>query len=122
MDEELRRYLDLMRQETAESLAETREHSERIAAETREQTWLHFDIVAERLEAKIATIAEAVIHVDQKLDREAADIRSEMRRGFADTQAMIKFSHSELDRRIMTLEEGFVDLKARIERLESSAH
>jgi hypothetical protein len=35
---------------------------------------------------------------------------------------MIKFSHAELDRRIRTLEKGFADLQARIERLESSTH
>jgi ABC-type sugar transport system ATPase subunit len=37
-------------------------------------------------------IAEKVILLDEKLDREAADIRAEMRQGFADTQAMIKFA------------------------------
>jgi hypothetical protein len=43
-----------------------------------------------------------------------------MRRGFGDTQAMIKFSNAELDRRIRTLEEGFADLQARVEQLEST--
>lgn len=62
------------------------------------------------------------MRLDEKLDRTAADIRDEVRRGFADTQAMIKFSHTELDRRIRTLEEGFADLQARVERLESSTH
>jgi len=33
---------------------------------------------------------------------------------------MIKFSHAELDRRIRALEEGFADLQARVERLEST--
>jgi hypothetical protein len=42
--------------------------------------------------------------LDEKVDREAASIRDEMRRGFADTQAMIKFSHAALDRRIERLE------------------
>lgn len=32
---------------------------------------------------------------------------------------MIKFSHAELDRRVRALEEGFSDLQARMERLES---
>ncbi len=52
-----------------------------------------------------------------------------MERGFADTQAMIKFSHAELDRRVRalegtqrTLEEGLTDLQARVERLEGSTH
>ena len=66
---------------------------------------------------------------DERLTREAADIRDEMRQGFADTQAMIKFSHSELDRRITSLEDGrsaveetVADLQARVERLEGSTH
>lgn len=45
-----------------------------------------------------------------------------MRRGFADTQAMIKFSHAELDRRVRALEEGLSGLQARVERLETSTH
>jgi predicted component of type VI protein secretion system len=67
-------------------------------------------------------VAEGFARLNQKLDRTAADIREEMRRGFADTQAMIKFSHAELDRRIRALEEGFEELQARVERLESSTH
>ena len=52
-----------------------------------------------------------------------------MERGFTETQAMIKFSHAELDGRVRALEsaqrnlEGTVaDLQARIERLESTTH
>ena len=78
----------------------------------------HFDVTAERLEKRIDLVAESVVRLDQKLDRTAADIRDEMRRGFADTQAMIKFSHAELDRRIRALEEGFADLQSRVEQLE----
>src|SRR5437870_4632250 len=82
----------------------------------------HFDVTAERLEKRIDLVGEAVVRVDQKLDRTATDIRDEMRRGFADTQAMIKFSHAELDRRLRMLEESVTDLQARVERLESSTH
>jgi hypothetical protein len=34
---------------------------------------------------------------------------------------MIRFSHAELERRLTTLENGFSDLSARVERLESTA-
>ena len=40
----------------------------------------------------IQLIAEGVLHLDQKLDRTAEEIRNEMRHGFSETQAMIKFS------------------------------
>jgi uncharacterized protein YceH (UPF0502 family) len=50
------------------------------------------------------------------------DIREEMRRGFNETQAMIKFSHVEIDRRVRTLEEAVADLQSRVDRLEDSTH
>jgi len=47
--------------------------------------------------------------------------------GFADTQAMIKFSHAELDRRVkymeqtlQTLEDKFLGLQTRVDRLEEA--
>ena len=46
----------------------------------------HFDVTGERLEKRIDIVAEGVVRLDQKLDRTAADIRDEMRRGFADTR------------------------------------
>lgn len=59
--------------------------------------------------------AAARVALEDKIERTAAD-----------TQAMIKFSHAELDRRIHAMEEraqrlerAMADLEARIERLES---
>jgi len=65
---------------------------------------LHFDTVAERIEDKVALLAEGIAHVDQKLDRAAADLRRDMREGFDDTHALIRFTYSELDRRLRALE------------------
>ena len=90
--------------------------------DTAVETRRHFDATAERMEKRFDLLAETVQHLDEKLDREAADIRDEMRRGFADTQAMIKFSHAELDRRVRTLEDSVSDLQTRVERLETSTH
>jgi hypothetical protein len=55
----------------------------------------HFDVSAEAVKREVRIVAEAVSHLDQKVDREAGDTRDEMRRGFTETQAMIKFSHAE---------------------------
>ena len=49
----------------------------------------HFDVTAEGLRHEIRLVAEKVTGVDERLSREATDIRGEMRQGFADTQAMI---------------------------------
>ncbi len=70
-------------------------------------------------------LAESIMTVDEKLDRKTADLEERMERGFAETQAMIKFSHAELDRRVRSLEaleETVADLQTRVERLESSTH
>ncbi len=53
----------------------------------------HFDVTAERLEKKVELVVEAVAQLDEKRERDTEEMRQEMRRGFADTQAMIKFSH-----------------------------
>jgi hypothetical protein len=54
-------------------------------------------------------------------------VEQRMDLGFADTQAMIKFSHAELDRRVrymeqtlQTLEDRFVRLQTRVDRLEEA--
>jgi len=47
---------------------------------------------------------EGFSQLDAKLSREVGDLREEMKRGFAETQAMIKFSYAELDRRVTVLE------------------
>jgi len=74
-------------------------------------------------------LAEGVTSVDEKLDRRAADLEERMERGFAETQAMIKFSHADLDRRVRSLEEAqrtveqvLAEVQARLERLETSTH
>lgn len=107
-----------MREENAAAHAETRRQFDIAVTETRR----HFDVVTEGTRKEIQLVAESVVGVNEKLDREAGDIREEMRRGFAETQAMIKFSHVEIDRRVRTLEEPVADLQSRVDRLEDSTH
>jgi hypothetical protein len=89
-----------LRREMAEMREELRSEFRGENAETRR----HIDVVAEGLRHDIQLVAEGVVNVDQKLDREAASIRDEMRRGFGETHAMLRFSHSILDRRITAIE------------------
>jgi len=86
----------------------------------------HFDVTIERLDRKFDLLAEAVALVDEKLDRKTSALEIRMEQGFAETQAMIRFSYAELDRRmkiteetLKTLEEKFANLQARIDRLET---
>ncbi len=121
-DDELERLLDANAAENRRYFDET---ADRFAAENRH----HFEVATEATKHNIGLVAEKVTSIDEKLSRETAAIREEMRRGFRDTQAMIKFSHDELQRRVQTLEENqrsveqtLADMQARLERLEGSTH
>ena len=74
------------------------------------------------MENKFQIIAETAAEFDDKFDRKIDDLEERMERGFVETQAMIKFSHAELDRRVRMLDEGLAGLQARVERLEGSTH
>lgn len=58
------------------------------AAETRR----HFEITAEGIKHEVRLVADAVAQLDGKVDREIGRLEGQIDRGFADTQAMIKFS------------------------------
>ena len=105
---------------------------EGMQSETRRQieaTNRHFDVVAEGLESHIRTIAERLLATNEKFDRRFDALETKVDRSAAETQAMIKFSHADLDTRIRTLEDGHrtleetvADLQTRVGRLESSTH
>ncbi|MCU1349858.1 MAG: hypothetical protein JWO56_2888 [Acidobacteria bacterium] len=157
-DDELKRLLEALRQDSSAAHAETRrlfgETADRIATENQHffatgaeglrhgiqlafmetadriatENQHFFAIGAEGLRHEIQLVTEGVSATREALNREAADIREEVRRTASDTQAMIKFSHAELDRRMSTLEdtqnkleEAITDLQARVERLERPA-
>jgi chromosome segregation ATPase len=80
--------------------AELKQHIDKTAAQVK----LHFDLTVEDMRTDVQRVADGVLMVNEKLDREAADIRAEMRQGFADTQAMLRHSHNDLDRRVTVLE------------------
>lgn len=103
-----RQQVEGMRQQIESSAIETRRYVDEQIAQSTTEMRRHFDVNAENMNTKFGLLAEGLQSLDEKLDRETTDIREEMRRGFAETQAMIKFSHAELDQRI--------------DRLESSAH
>lgn len=128
-DDELKRLFGSMREENAAAHVETRrqfdESVSRLSAENRH----HFDVATEATKREIQLVAEAVGHVSEGLERTRVALEEEFERTARDTQAMIKFSHAELDRRVSaleqrqrTLEESSSDLEARVQRLESGTH
>jgi hypothetical protein len=81
VDQELIEYLDrrfheLRTELRSEFRTDLRSEIAASAAETRR----HFDVVAERLMDRIQLVAEGVIGVDQKVDRLAAEMRSEFQK------------------------------------------
>lgn len=89
----------------------------------------HFDVVTEATRGDLRLVAESVALSHERIDRSAAFVGEQVERTAVETQAMIKFSHAEIDRRMRTLEESrrsledaVADLQARVDRLESSAH
>jgi hypothetical protein len=107
---------------SARLAAEMHRASEEAVERLTEHTRHQFDIAATGLRKEVQLVAEAVGHLDEKLDREVHRLDETMTRGFAETQAMIKFSHAELDRRLRALEQVVVDLQTRVERLEETTH
>jgi hypothetical protein len=110
--QEMRQSITAIQQEMTVANQKTAAIQQEIAAVRQEnavahaETRRHFEVVAERSEHKIALLAESVIQTREFLNREATDIREEVRRTASETQAMIKFSHAELDRRMRTLEDA----------------
>lgn len=85
----------------------------------------HVGVIEERWDAKFDFLAELLQAVNEKVDRKLSTVAEEQAQANADTQAMIKFSHAELDRRIRfmeqtlrQLEDGYANLSTRVERLE----
>lgn len=83
--------------------------------EQMEEIKRHFGVVAEGLEHKIQLVAEGVANLDEKLER----FRQEVTEEFKEVKSMIKFSYTELDRRMTTIEGEVSSLKSRMERLEA---
>src|SRR5712692_4534881 len=77
-DETAERLAGEMRTFVDANAAETRQLFEKTAKELR----LHFDVTAEEMKHEVQLVAERVSMVDERLTREAADIRAEMHQGF----------------------------------------
>lgn len=107
----------------------TDEELKRLLESTAAANRQFFETVAEGLRHEMQVIAEGVTGARESLAVEGTVIREEVRRTASETQAMIKFSHAELDRRVRALEESqraveqsLADVQMRLIRLESSPH
>lgn len=95
------------------------------AAETQHEIGL----AREATKHQVEIVAESVLATQEKVRRARATLDEKIERTAAETQSMIKFSHQELDRRVValegsqrTLEETVADLQLRVQRLETGTH
>ena len=78
-----------------------------------------FHVISEDVISQVKQVAEGVANVDEKLDRKFSELKTEMQETRQEILAAVKFSYAELDRRITTLEKEFLELKHRIEKIET---
>jgi len=71
------------------------------------------------LDQKVVTLDQKVTSLDQKLDKSRQELKTEIQETRQEVLAAIKFSYAELDRRLTTLEKEFLELKHRVDKMES---
>ena len=82
----------------------------------------HLDAVAERLETKIALVAEGhhlLVDGQRRLEGKVDGLEQQMGRFEGEIKAMLRLSFAELDRRVQALEATLTTLDSRVVRLEA---
>lgn len=88
---ELRTTASDIRAELQTTASDVRTELREGLADTRAEFRQEFGAFTEHLDAKIELVAEGVATVNEKLDRTAAELRAEMREGFATTHTLIHY-------------------------------
>ncbi len=80
----------------------------------------------EEIDNKTQPIAQAVLDLsgkvvalDGKIDRIHQELKTEIQEARQEILAAVKFSYAELDKRLTTLEKEFLELKLRVEKIET---
>ena len=127
---------ELTRQQGASANSDMRGHLDAALESARQENAAasseirrHFDVVLESTRQEVRLVAESATTVGERAQRDLSRLEELMTRGFAETQAMIRFSYAELDRRVhdleharTTFEGSLAELQGRVERLEESEH
>jgi len=71
------------------------------------------------LDNKVVALDNRVVALDGKVDRIHQELKTEIHETRQEILAAVKFSYAELDKRITALEREFLELKYRIEKIES---
>ena len=71
------------------------------------------------LDDRVAALDDKVVALDGKVDKIHQELRAEIQETRQEVLAAVKFSYAELDKRLTTLEKEFLELKLRVEKIES---
>jgi predicted RNase H-like nuclease (RuvC/YqgF family) len=71
------------------------------------------------LDGKVSNLDGKVVALDGKVDRIHQELKTEIQGTRQEVLAAVKFSYAELDKRITTLEKEFLELKHRVEKIET---
>jgi uncharacterized protein YceH (UPF0502 family) len=71
------------------------------------------------LSGRVNVLDSRVIALDSKVDRVHEELKAEIKETRQEILAAVKFSYAELDKRITTLEKEFLELKHRVEKIET---
>ncbi len=85
----------------------------------KEEILHQFHVISEGVVDQVKQVAKGVATVNEKLDRRFNALKAEIQETRQEVLAAVKFSYAELDKRLTTLEKEFIELKHRVEKIES---
>ena len=108
--------------QVAEGVANVNEKLDRTGEELKAEMNSKIQPIAQAvisMDGRLSTLDVKVSNLDVKVDRINRELKSEIQETRQEILAAVKFSYAELDKRLTTLEKEFLDLKHRVEKMES---
>ena len=99
----------------AEGVATVNERLEAARKELKEE----IDNKTQPIAQAVLELSGKVVALDSKVDRIHEELKTEIKETRQEILAAVKFSYAELDKRITILEKEFLELKHRVEKIES---
>jgi RNA polymerase-binding transcription factor DksA len=93
-DEELKALFEGMRHESAAERDDMRRHFDETANRLTQENRQYFDVTTEKVRDDIRLSAEALTHVEERLDRRITKLEDRVERGFASLKACVEHLES----------------------------
>jgi phage-related minor tail protein len=99
----------------AEGVETVNEELERTRKELKEE----IDNKTQPIAQAVLELSGKVVALDGKVDRMHQELKTDIQETRQEVLAAVKFSYAELDKRLTTLEKEFLELKHRVEKIET---